>query len=114
MKIAISGQDELLSSPVACHFGRCCFFHIYDDETERIELMENCDKKDSGCAGEKVLQCLIDKNVSHIVSADFGKKVQKKMTEKDIRMTLLTDCSKSVGDIIKIIKHKHSFKTIEI
>lgn len=112
MKIAISGQDESLSSPVACHFGRCCFFHIYDDETGQTELLENCDKGKKDCAGEAVLHCLIEKHVGHIVSANFGKKVQEEMTENSIRMTLLTDCSKSVGDIIKIIKHKHQLKTI--
>ena len=45
MKTAISGQDKDLTSPVACHFGRCCFFHIYNDETGAIEILENCDKE---------------------------------------------------------------------
>jgi predicted Fe-Mo cluster-binding NifX family protein len=45
MKTAISGQDEDLKSPVACHFGKCCFFHIYDDEIDSIEISENRDKE---------------------------------------------------------------------
>lgn len=106
MKIAISAQDKELTSPVACHFGRCCFFHIYDEESGTTELFENCDKGQKECAGEAILHCLMEKNVKHIVSANFGNNVQKVMTEKEIRMTMLTDCSKTVGDIIRIIKHK--------
>ncbi|HTX88019.1 MAG TPA: NifB/NifX family molybdenum-iron cluster-binding protein [Bacteroidales bacterium] len=106
MKIAISAQDREISSPVACHFGRCCFFHIYDEETGTTEVLENCDQKKKECAGEAILQCLIGKNVRHIVSADFGVRVRKEMADQDIRMTLLTDCSKTVGDILRIIQHK--------
>ena len=112
MKFAISGQDESLSSPVACHFGRCCYFHIYDDETDTTELIENCDKNDKTCAGEAAFQCLMERKVGHIISANFGQKVQQEMNYNGIRMTLLTDCSKSVSDIIRIIKHKHYPKTI--
>ncbi|MCX6245637.1 MAG: hypothetical protein NTU98_13165 [Bacteroidetes bacterium] len=107
MKTAISGHDKELNSPVSCHFGRCCFFHIYDDETDAIEILENCDKDKKECAGEAILKCLIEKDVKHIVSANFGQKVQLEMTNHDIKMTLLTDCSKTVGEIIHIIKRKH-------
>jgi predicted Fe-Mo cluster-binding NifX family protein len=106
MKTAISGQDKELTSPVACHFGRCCFFHIYDDETGTMELFENRDKDKKDCAGEAILECLIAKDVKHIVSADFGTRVQREMVNHDIKMTLLSDCSKTVGDIILIIKRK--------
>lgn len=106
MKIAISSQDKELTSPVACHFGRCCFFHIYDDETEAIEIFENCVQEKKECAGEAILQCLIEKDVKHIVSANFGIRVQQEMVNHDIKMTLLTDCSKTVGDIIRIMKRK--------
>jgi predicted Fe-Mo cluster-binding NifX family protein len=108
MKIAISGQDTSLASPVACHFGRCCYFHIYDDETGKTELFENCDKEKKVCAGEAILHCLIERGVTRIVSANFGDRVQKEMVDKNIQMTLLTDCSKNVGDIIRIIKHKRN------
>ena len=107
MKTAISGQDKELNSPVACHFGRCCFFHIYDDATESVEIFENCDKGKKECASEAILQCLIDKDVKHIVSANFGTRVQQEMVNHDIKMTLLSDCSKTVGEIIRIIKRKH-------
>jgi predicted Fe-Mo cluster-binding NifX family protein len=108
MKTAISGQDKDLTSPVACHFGRCCVFHIYDDETGVTELFENCDKEKSECAGESILECLIGKDVKHIVSANFGARVQKEMSDHDIKMTLLTDCSKTVGDIIRHIERKQT------
>lgn len=112
MKIAISSQEAALTSPVACHFGRCCFFFIYDDNTGKMEWLGNCDKEKKGCAGEAVLHSLIEKKVNHIISANFGKNVQQEMTEKEIRMTLLTDCSKTVGDILRIINHKQLHKTI--
>ena len=106
MKIAISSQDKELTSPVACHFGRCCFFHIYNDETDSVEIVENCDKEKKECAGEAILDCLIAKDVKHIVSANFGTRVQQEMVNHDIKMTLLTDCSKIVGDMIRIMKRK--------
>jgi predicted Fe-Mo cluster-binding NifX family protein len=108
MKIAISSQDKDLKSPVACHFGRCCFFQIYDDETGMTELFENCERDTKECAGTSILHCLIDKNVKHIISANFGQKTQEEIVENDIQMTLLTDCSKTVEDIIRIIERKHS------
>jgi predicted Fe-Mo cluster-binding NifX family protein len=107
MKTAISGQDKDPGSPVACHFGRCCFFHIYDDVADSVELVENCDKGKRECAGESILECLIAKDVKHIVSANFGTRVQQEMVNHDIKMTLLTDCSKTVREIIHIIKRKH-------
>jgi predicted Fe-Mo cluster-binding NifX family protein len=108
MKTAISGQDKDLTSPGACHFGRCCIFHIYDDETETLEVLENCDKDKQECAGMSILHCLMERNIKHIVSANYGEAVQQEMTRNDIKMTLLTDCSKAVGDIIRIIKRKHA------
>jgi predicted Fe-Mo cluster-binding NifX family protein len=107
MKIAISGQDIDTTSPVACHFGRCCFFHIYQEETDTIEILENCENERKECAGESILQYLMEKGVKQIVSANFGKRVQQEMIKNDIKMTLLTDCSKTVGDIIRIIKRKY-------
>jgi len=112
MKYAISSQDKMLTSPVACHFGRCWFFHIYDDETGNTEIVENCNREDKECAGESILSCLLECKVKHIISANFGKKVQQQMVENQIQMTLLTDCSKSVGDIIRIIHHKKLKHTI--
>lgn len=113
MKTAISGQDKDLTSPVACHFGRCCYFHIYDDETDTTELIENCDKDIKDCAGESILKCLIDKGINHIVSADFGKRVQAEMVVHNIKMTLLTDCNQTVGGIIRTIKRKHLVSNFE-
>ena len=57
-------------------------------------------------SGEAILDCLIAKDVKHIVSANFGTRVQKEMVNHDIKKTLLTDCSKKVGDIIRILKRK--------
>jgi predicted Fe-Mo cluster-binding NifX family protein len=107
MKIAISAQERDLSSPVACHFGRCCYFFIYDEETGNMELVENCEKDNPTCPGQSILDCLVKKNVNHIISAEFGEKTQKQMVMRDIKMTLLTDCSKTVGDILHIIKSKN-------
>ena len=70
-------------------------------------MLHNMDEKKE-CAGEAILQCLIEKDVKHIVSANFGKRVQQEMVNHDIKMTLLTDCSKTVGEIIRIIKRKHT------
>lgn len=113
MKIAISSQDKDVSSPVACHFGRCCYFFIYDDETGQTELVENCEKDRASCAGTSILDCLIRKDVRHIVSADFGVNAQQHMVMNDIKMTLLTDCSKTVQDIIHIIQNKN-IKKVEL
>jgi predicted Fe-Mo cluster-binding NifX family protein len=106
MKTAISGQDKELTSPVACHFGRCCFFHIYDDATESVDIIENCNKDLKECAGEAILKCLMEKGVKHIISANFGTRVQGEMVNHAIKMTLLSDCSKTVGEIIRVIKRK--------
>jgi predicted Fe-Mo cluster-binding NifX family protein len=106
MNIAIAAQDKEVTSPVACHFGRCEYFMIYDEEKDALSILTNDQKVGSGCVGEAVLATLIEKQVKCIVAGDFGGQTKELLTKNEIRMVLLTDCSKTVGDIIRIVKNK--------
>ncbi|MCK9205141.1 MAG: hypothetical protein M0P58_12010 [Bacteroidales bacterium] len=57
---------------------------------------------------------LIEKQVKYIVAGDFGIQTQDLLAKNDIRMVLLTDCYKTVGDLIRIIKNKTCSKVSAI
>lgn len=114
MNIAIAAQDKELTSPVACHFGRCEYFIIYEEDKDVTSVLMNDQKVGSGCVGEAVLASLIEKQVKCIVAGDFGGQTKELLTKNEIRMVLLTDCSKTVGDIIRIVKHKSCSKMPDV
>lgn len=110
MNIAIAAQDKELTSPVACHFGRCEYFILYDEDKDVTSVLTNDQKIGSGCVGEAILSTLIEKQVKCIFAGDFGVQTKELLKKNEIRMVLLTDCSKTVGDIIRIVKHKSCTK----
>lgn len=114
MNIAIAAHDEEMSSPVACHFGRSEYFVIYNEDKDSFSLMSNEQKVGSGCVGEAVLAKLMEKQVKCIVAGDFGSQTKNLLTSNNIRMVLLTDCSKTVGDLIRIIKNKTCSKMPDV
>lgn len=63
MNIAIAAHDKEVTSPVACHFGRCEYFMIYDEDKDAISVLANDQKVGSGCVGEEILVTLIEKQV---------------------------------------------------
>ena len=114
MNIAISAHDKELTSPVACHFERCEYFFIYDEDKDAISVLTNDQKVGAGCVGEAVLAILVEKQVKCIAAGNFGSQTKELLMKKEIRMVLLTDCSKTVGDIIRIIKRKTCAKMRDI
>ncbi|MCK9205140.1 MAG: hypothetical protein M0P58_12005 [Bacteroidales bacterium] len=51
MNIAIAAQENDLTTLVACHFGRCEFFFIYNEEKKSTFIIPNDRKDDVGCVG---------------------------------------------------------------
>jgi predicted Fe-Mo cluster-binding NifX family protein len=75
MKIAITLKENAgLDSAVSPIFGRCPYFMLIDADTKDFTIKENPAVNESGGAGIRAAQYMIDEKVSAIISGDVGPK----------------------------------------
>ncbi len=75
MKIAVSAQQDSLSSPVDPRFGRAPFFIIYDTDTDSHEIISNAENVTAGQgAGIQAVQLVAGHNVEMVISGRVGPK----------------------------------------
>ncbi len=86
MKIAIASTGNSLSSKVDQRFGRCAYFVIYDTDTKSFEFIPNGGKNAGEGAGAAAVQLVVSRNVSKIVSGEFGVKVKPLLDSLKIQM----------------------------
>lgn len=72
MKVAVSSEGNMLSSKVDSRFGRARYFIIVDTKTMEYEALENFAASQSGGAGTKAAQMLIDKGIDALISSNVG------------------------------------------
>lgn len=104
MKIAIASSGNNINSKIDNHLARCAFFLIYDDETKKIEFIENTSNKLPDGAGLAAINLLKKYNVKKIISTDVGYKVKNKLDELKIQIILINDNRKTIKDIIQLLK----------
>ena len=75
MNIAITLKENSgLDSPVSPIFGRCPFYMFIDPDTKEFSIEENQAVKESGGAGIKAAQFMVDQKVIAVISGDVGPK----------------------------------------
>ena len=75
MNIAITLKEKSgLDSPVSPIFGRCPYYMFIDPDTKEFIIEENPAGKESGGAGIKAAQFMVDQKVTAVVSGDVGPK----------------------------------------
>ncbi len=106
MKTAIASTGNTLDSKVNRRFGRCAFFVIYDDESGSTEFIPNQHKDDEEGAGPAAVQLVTSRDAGQIVSGEFGIKIKPLLDSQRIRMIVVQEADKDIGEIIELLNHK--------
>jgi predicted Fe-Mo cluster-binding NifX family protein len=105
MKIAITSTGNTLESKLDQRFGRCSYFVIYDTENAGLEFIPNPNKDASEGAGPASVQIVASRNVSKIVSGEFGMKIKSLLDSLQIQLIMLKNTEKSISEIIQMLKN---------
>jgi predicted Fe-Mo cluster-binding NifX family protein len=105
MKIAITSTGNTLESKLDQRFGRCGFFVIYDNETRGMEFIPNPNKDAQEGAGPAAVQVVASRNVSKIISGEFGIKIKSLLDSLKIQMIVIKDPDKSIKEIINMLNN---------
>lgn len=107
MKIAITSQGNSLESQLDQRFGHCKFFVIYDKQTGAIEIIPNPYSEAEEQAGTLAVKLLSAKNVSKIISGEFGIKVKPILDSLNIQMIMYKKHNISIGNLIEMLNHNN-------
>lgn len=85
MKIAITLKENAgLDSTLSAIFGRCPYYMFIDPDTKEFTIEENTAVNESGGAGIKAAQFIIDRKVSAVISGDVGPKAASVLLSEGI------------------------------
>ena len=104
MNTLISSTGNKLDSGFDLRFGRAGWFCLLNEKTGETRFYENESKEASHGAGTLAVEKVIELGASKVISGDFGPKAKELLEKFNIQMVLLSDDSKSIGDIIDSIK----------
>lgn len=105
MKIAITSTGNSLDSAIDERFGRCAYFVVYDTESKSTEFIPNPNKDAEEGAGPASVQIVTSRNVSKIVSGEFGMKIKSLVDSLKIQMIVIKDNQKKIREIIEMLNH---------
>ncbi len=105
MKIAITSTGNSLDSAIDARFGRCAYFVVYDTESKATEFIPNPNKDAEEGAGPASVQIVASRNVSKIVSGEFGMKIKSLLDSLKIQMIVIKDTNKKIIEIIEMLNH---------
>jgi len=105
MKVAITSTGNTLESNLDQRFGRCSFFVIYDTETGATEFIPNPNRDALNGAGPASVQIVASRNVSKIISGEFGIKIKSLLDSLKIQMIVIKEPDKTIQEIINMLNH---------
>lgn len=105
MKVAISSTGNSLESIIDKHFGRCAFFVIYDTDSKAMEFIPNPYKETEEKAGTASVQLVSTRDISKVISGDFGIKIKPLLDSLKIQMIVIKDSKKKIKEIIEMLNH---------
>ncbi len=105
MKIAITSTGNSLESTIDARFGRCAYFVVYDTQSKATEFIPNPNKDTEEGAGPASVQIVTSRNVSKIVSGEFGMKIKSLVDSLKIQMIVIKDNQKKIREIIEMLNH---------
>ena len=106
MKVAIASNGNTLESNIDSSFGRCAWFVIYDTESGAMEFIPNANKELEEHAGKAAVDLVASRNVSMIVSGEFGLKIKPMLDSMHIQMVVIKDSEKRIGDVIALLNNR--------
>lgn len=105
MRIAITSRGNSLESTLDQRFGHCKYFVIYDKQTGAVEIIPNPYSEAEEQAGTLAVKLLSSKNVSKIISGEFGIKVKPMLDSLNIQMIMYKNQNISIGKVIEMLNH---------
>jgi predicted Fe-Mo cluster-binding NifX family protein len=105
MKTAITSSGNQVHAAFDKRFGRAAWFCIYDEQTEETVFHMNHGRDDSGGAGTRAAQKMVELGVGKVISGDFGPKAKELLEKLNIQMVILRDDPLEIGEIITKLKH---------
>ena len=105
MKIAITSKGNSLESFIDQRFGRCAYFVVYDTESKAMEFIPNPNREVEEGAGPASVQLVASRNVSKIISGEFGMKIKSLLDSLKIQMIVIKDPEKTIQHIIEMLNH---------
>ena len=105
MKIAITSTGNTLESKLDPRFGRCAYFFIYDIKNKAMEFIPNTNIDVELGAGPASVQFIASRNVTKIISGDFGMKIKSLLDCLKIQMIVLKDPERKIKEIIEMLNH---------
>ena len=106
MRIAITSDGNNLDSILDARFGRCAYFVIYDTDTKAIEFIPNPNKEATEGAGPASVKLVAAKNVSKIISGEFGMKIKSLLDSLQIQMIAIKEPGRTINSIIATLENK--------
>ena len=103
MKVAITCTENSLESKLDQRFGRCAYFIIYDTDTKGFEFIPNPNKDFTEGAGPASVQLVASRNVSKIISGEFGIKIKSLLDSLKIQMIVYKEPEKTIQEIINML-----------
>lgn len=107
MKSAITSTGNSHESQLDQRFGRCSYFAVYNDESESTEFIPNPHRDASEGAGPASVQLVASRNVGQVISGEFGIKIKSILEMLNIRMIVLKEPEKTIGEIVDMLKNKN-------
>jgi len=86
MKIFITAQTNEANSKMDSRFGRCRFFHVYDTETKKIQVLENPGFDAMGGAGIQTANFILDNNANILITGHLGPNANKIIKNSDVKV----------------------------
>jgi len=72
MKIAITSTGTKLEDKIDPRFGRCCYFILFDTDTNEFEAVENTGAQGMGGVGIQSGQIMAEKEVKTVLTGSCG------------------------------------------
>lgn len=85
MKICICSDGETQQSVVSTVFGRCAYFALVEDSTEKIQFVKNKAIHESHGAGIAAAQSLLDWQIDVLIAPPPGPKASQVLQNSNIQ-----------------------------
>lgn len=105
MKVAITSTGNNEDSTLDQRFGRCAYLVIYDTESKSVEYIPNPGKNAEEDAGPVTVKLATSRNVTKIISGEFGIKIKSLLDSSKIQMIIIKDPEIKIRKIIEMINH---------
>lgn len=99
MRIFITSQTSDVNSKMDLRFGRCKFFHIYDTETKKSQVVENPAMNAAGGAGIQAANFVLDNNADVLITGHIGPNASMIINKTNIKT--YSSVEKEISEIIE-------------